>query len=393
MESGINSNLSSETPLSIALNATAMLSPLTGIGRYVEELSLALVRQGIDIRYFAGLNWNDAPPHIVSSHRSAGQLVRRLLPHLPGARRLVRELQQRRFTQGMSQRQPALYHEPSYLALRFSGPTVVTAHDASWVRHPETHPRERVRIMNQVFPGVLERAQRVIVDSDFVAREIHEIFGVPYARLRTVHLGVSPLFQPLSPLLTQSACQRLGIEYGRYVLTVGTLEPRKNLISLIRAYRLLPPSLARQYPLVIAGMRGWRHENVEHEIAALERAGILRILGHVAEADLPALYAAAALFVYPSLYEGFGLPPLEAMRSGVPVVVADCASLPEVVGDAGLRINPHDVDALAESLRSVLEDPALRRRMSEAGVARASGFTWERCAEQTRAVYHEAIAS
>lgn len=395
MENGTNSNdsnIGQETSLSIALNATAMLTPLTGIGRYVKELATALVQQGVGIRYFTGHGWADQPPKLTSTTRLIERNVG-IARRLPGAYHISRLLKQHNFTRGLGANPSTLYHDPNYLAYRFSGPTVITAHDASWVRHPETHPIQRVRFMNRVFPGVLDRVQRVIVDSDFVAREMHEIFGVPYDRLRTVHLGVAPSFQPLSPQHTQAACQRLGVAHGQYVLTVGTLEPRKNLISLIRAYRLLPLKLARQYPLVIAGMRGWQHDNVDHEIAALERAGMLRILGYVAETDLPALYAAAALFVYPSLYEGFGLPPLEAMQSGVPVIVADCASLPEVVGDAGRRVDPHDVEALAETLRSVLEDQALRQRMSEAGIARACGFTWQRCAEHTRAVYQEAIAS
>ena len=388
-----NSDITLETPLSVALNATAMLSPQTGIGRYVKELALGLVRQGVTIRYFNGREWIDTPPQIRPPRDFARQLLSLLVNNVPGSHQRVRETQQRRFTRGLVKHQPALYHEPNYLAFRFSGPLVVTAHDASWVRYPETHPVVRVRMMNRHFPAALDRAQRVIVDSDFVAREMHEVFGVPYARLRTVPLGVSAAFQPLCPLLTQPVCQRLGIEHGRYTLTVGTLEPRKNIIGLIRAYRLMPPSLTSRYPLVIVGIKGWRHENVDREIAALEHTGLVRFLGHVAEADLPALYSAATVFAYPSIYEGFGLPPLEAMKSGAPVVVADCSSLPELVGNAGKRFNPEDVNALAETLRSILEDQVLRQRMSEASVVRASGFTWERCGEQTLAVYREAIAS
>jgi len=379
------------TALSIALNATAMLSPLTGIGRYTAELANALARMGVRIHYYAGKDWSDQPPQLAPP--LSGHVIRRLLHHLPGARRMARHVQQVHFSRGVSERQPALYHEPNYLAFRFSGPTVITSHDASWVRYPEMHPLERVRIMNRLLPPALEHAQRVIVDSDFVAGEMHELFGVPYDRLRTVYLGVSPVFRPMAAADTMEVCRRFGIEHGNYILAVGTLEPRKNLISLIRAFRALPPQLARQYPLVIAGMRGWRHADTDQEIGALEKAGALRILGHVAEADLPALYAAAGLFVYPSIYEGFGLPPLEAMAAGVPVVVADCASLPEVVGDAGLRVAPHDIDALAETLRSLLENPAQRQAMSAASIAQAQRFTWENCARETLAVYREALAA
>jgi alpha-1,3-rhamnosyl/mannosyltransferase len=380
-----------EAPISIAFNATATSSQ-TGIGRYVRELAISLEQQGVNIHYFVGLKWTDVAPQVLGSPGLAKQLARFLVHHVPGAQEWVRKIQQRHFTQGLVKHQPALYHEPNYLAFRFPGLSVVTAHDASWVRYPETHPVSRVRVMDRYFPEALERAQLVIVDSDFVAREMHEIFGVPYARLRAISLGVSSAFQPLSPLLTHPTCQRLGLEHGRYILSVGTLEPRKNLISLIRAYRSMPASLTSRYPLVIGGTQGWRHKDIDREIAALERTGSLRFLGGVAESDLPALFAAATLFVYPSLYEGFGLPPLEAMKSGVPVVVSNCSSLPEVVGDAGKCVNPKDINALAETLRSVLEDQALRQRMAKAGVAHANGFTWEKCAERTIAVYREAMA-
>ena len=397
-----------DRPLSIAMNATAMLSPLTGVGRYVKELSSALVRQGVDVCYFNGYQWVDTPPQAVTNDHistatkdvNAGfstgpayRFFRQLIRRAPGTLYSSRMLQQRRFAKGLDLRNPppALYHEPNYLAFRTSIPSVVTAHDASWVRYPETHPLDRIRMMERYLPAALNRAQRVIVDSDFVAREMHEIFSVPYERMRTVPLGVSAAFQPLSSSATQAACQRLGVEHGRYVLSVGTLEPRKNLLTLIQAYRAMPSELTTRYPLAIAGIQGWRHKNVDHEISALERAGKLRLLGHVDEADLPALYAAAAVFAYPSFYEGFGLPPLEAMKSGVPVVVADCSSLPEVVGDAGKRVAPHDVDALAETLRNMLEDQALRERMGAASLERASHFTWDKCAQQTLDVYLEAI--
>ena len=397
MRSDNDAGSEQDTPLTVALNAIALLSPLTGIGRYVAELAAALEKQGVRIRYFSGAHWSDRPPNLAAAAAAAGgwpgELLRRLGRQLPGARRLSRRLKQRCFDRGMGEPRPALYHDPNYLAYRFDGPTVITAHDASWVRHPETHPRERVRSMERMFPEALARAQRIIVDSDFVAGEMHAIFGVPYARLRTVYLGVAPSFRPLPPAQTLALCQRHGLAHGRYVLALGTLEPRKNLGVLLRAYRNLAPGLAREFPLVIAGMQGWRHGEVDREIGALERAGLLRMLGRVAEDDLPALYAAAAVFVYPSIYEGFGLPPLEAMKSGVPVIVADSSSLPEVVGEAGKRFEAQDADALAEILSGLLEDGKLRQGMAAAGIARAAGFTWERCAQQTRVVYAEAIAT
>lgn len=380
-----------DKPLTLALNVTAMLSPLTGIGRYVKELAFALTQLGVSIGYFDVINgWRDRPPQTLVS---ASVAPLRFLHDLPGARLLERKLQQLRFLRGIEKSRALLYHEPNYLAFRFNGPIVVSAHDASWVRYPETHPIQRVRIMNRQFHESLEHARRIIVDSDFVASEMNTLFGVPFERIRTVPLGVASDFQPMSATETLPVCKQFGLEHGGYVLTVGTMEPRKNLISLIRAYQLLPSELSRRYPLVIAGMGGWRHEQINQEMASLERQGLLRVLGQIEEQALPLLYAAARLFVYPSIYEGFGLPPLEAMAAGTPVIVSDRASLPEVVGEAGLCIDPHDIDAMAETLRSVLEDPQRLENMAAASLQRSRLFTWQRCARETLAVYHEALAA
>ena len=380
-----------DKPLRLALNATAMLSPLTGIGRYVKELSQALGQSGVQVNYYDVINgWAEQAPRTIAR---ASVAPLRFLHNLPGVRPIERKLQQRRFARGIPRIQAQLYHEPNYLAFRFNGPTVVSAHDASWVRFPETHPAERVRVMNRLFPESLERAQRIIVDSNFVAREMNTLFGVPLERIRTVPLGVASDFRPRSALETLPVCKKLGLTHGGYILAVGTLEPRKNLISLVRAFRLLPLELSRRYPLVIAGMGGWQHEETDQEMALLERQGLLRILGQIEEDALPSLYAAAGLFVYPSIYEGFGLPPLEAMATGTPVIVSDRASLPEVVGEAGLCIDPQDIDAMAEILRGVMEDPQRRMNMAAAGIQRSRLFTWQHCARETLAVYREAMTA
>lgn len=372
----------------IALNTTALLSPLTGIGRYTYELAVGLQQLKVKQRYFSGGQWSSFLPKPVSA--SANQSPH-WLASVPGGRWLARRVQNKLFVRGIRERPYRLYHEPNYLAFDFDGPTVITAHDASWVRHPDAHPAERVKLMNRYFPKSLARADRVIVDSDFVAREMQDIFGVPAAKLRTVYLGVAPEFRPMTALQTASAMQRLQLTHGAYVLAVGTLEPRKNLATLIEAYSVLPAALAKRFPLVVAGKPGWGHAAIDRQMQTLQNAGALRLPGHVAEADLPALYAASALFIYPSLYEGFGLPPLEALASGVPVIASNRASLPEVVGSAALQVDALDAPALAAQMLRALEDAQLRARMITNGVQQAQAFTWQRCAQQTLDVYMELL--
>ena len=375
--------------LSIAINATVLTSPMTGVGRYVSELTRELCQLGVDFQYFDGMRWRDSLP---LPPPESGLSIHRSLADVPGIRILSRCLRQVIFSRGVRVSAPVLYHEPAYVPYRFDGPVVITAHDASWVRFPETHPVGRVRYLNRFFPKALERAERIIVDSEFVGEEMNNIFGISRARMKVIPLGVSPQFRPVPPSESSAVCHRYGLHPGRYVLTVGTLEPRKNLSAVVQAMSLLPESIAASCPLVFVGMQGWRHGEESRQLSRLERAGRLRLLGHLPESELACLYSAARLFVYVSLYEGFGLPPLEAMASGVPVIVSDGSSLPEVVGDVGLQVNPHDVDSLAGHMRRLFEDESLCGQMIRAGLARAGMFTWKKCAQQTLSVYREVLA-
>jgi alpha-1,3-rhamnosyl/mannosyltransferase len=176
------------------------------------------------------------------------------------------------------------------------------------------------------------------------------------------------------------------------MLSVGTLEPRKNLARCIAAFASLPQALRAACPLVIAGGAGWG-EALPPSAQSLVAAGELRLTGYVDASVLPYLYGGARLLAYPSIYEGFGLPPLEAMACGVPVIASNLSSLPEVVGDAGLLVDPADERAIAEAMRTLLEDPERASALARAGLERARGFSWRRCAEETLAVYRQAAVS
>ena len=375
----------------VAINAIAMLSPLTGIGQYAYNL----VREMQDLRLapwlFYGASWSqELRAMTLPGMETAKTVFKRLMPKPYVVKRF---LLQQTFSRGVKRHGVKLYHEPNFMSYRFDGPAVVTVHDLSWLRYPETHPADRVREMNRVMPRAMESAAHVLVDSDFVKREVMEHYGLPEGRITTTLLGVSTEFRPLTAEQCAAPLDRYRLQYGRYILAVATLEPRKNLSSLIAAFAQLPDTLRRRYPLVIAGMRGWGESMMSESLRNMIAKGEVKLVGYVAQADLPKLYAGARMFVYPSLYEGFGLPPLEAMACAVPVIASNRASLPEVVGNAGILSEALDDSRIAQHMRALIEDDALHAHLAKAGRLRARQFTWRKCAMETLAVYRRVLAT
>jgi glycosyltransferase involved in cell wall biosynthesis len=375
----------------VGINAVPILSPLTGVGQYtyrlITELQPILPQRPW---LFYGTSWarelRSAP---APGARELNNAIKRFMPH---PHLITRLLKQTRFSTGVRRHKVNLYHEPAYLAYRFKGPTVVTVHDLSWVRHPETHPAERLREMNRFMPRVVEQATHIVVDSEFVRREVMTHYGVAGDRVTTVLLGVGQEFRPIDSTHSRPALEQFGLKHGHYLLAVGTLEPRKNLSTVIAAFEQLPETMRQRFPLVIVGMKGWGMEHFSDSLRKLVSRGEVRLLGYVAQKELPALYSGARLFVYPSLYEGFGLPPLEAMACGAAVIASRRASLPEVVGNAGILVEPMDDVAIAGHMRALIEDDALHASLCRAGQERAKVFTWRKFALETLAVYKKVLA-
>jgi glycosyltransferase involved in cell wall biosynthesis len=382
--------------LRVACNATPLLSPLTGIGNYIVELGAALAATGaVDAYAFYGFRWRHESPQPPprGARGPVEQGVRDALkPFVPFKRQLRGAQQQWMFARGLARNRIELYHEPNFIPLSYAVPVVTTIHDLSALRYPETHPADRVRWLERGLPDALARSAQILVDSDFVRGEVIATFGVAAGRIHTAHLGVSPAFRPRTTDETAATLRELDLAHGGYLLTVGTIEPRKNVAHVLAAYARLPAAVRERTPLVVAGARGWRAADLERELRDLAERGRIRFLGFVPGAALPDLYAGAAAFLFPSLYEGFGLPPLEAMASGVPVVTSGRASLAEVVGDAGLTLDPDDPEGTAQILTELLGNEAQRARLAHAGVMRAAGFTWAACADETLAAYRRALA-
>ena len=377
----------------VAFNATPLLSPLTGIGNYIVELGAALAEiPEIDAYSFYRYRWRHERPTVPQSGPASlnPSTFQRIKPWLPFRGTLRQAARHLGFARGLRKFRVDLYHEQNYVPLSYDVPVVITIHDLSWLHYPGAHPADRVRWLERGLPKAIERAGGILVDSNFVRDEVLSTFDVDAARVHTAHLGVPRGFHPRDSEQTAASLRPLQLEHGGYVLTVGTIEPRKNLAHILDSYALLPDALRERFPLVIAGAKGWQSSDI---VDRLRRSSgrQLRFLDHVDGRALRDLYAGAALFAFPSLYEGFGLPPLEAMASGAPVIVSDRASLPEVVGEAGETMNPTDAVQSAQKLRALLEDSDRRRELVRKGIQRAGGFTWASCAKATFAVYLAAL--
>jgi glycosyltransferase involved in cell wall biosynthesis len=265
-------------------------------------------------------------------------------------------------------------------------PGVVTIHDLAFLRWPEQVPVRRYRYLATAVRAAAKRAARVIAVSESTKRDVVELLGVDPARITVTYLGVDARFRPSSAAELAAFRERAHL-HRPYVLAVGNLEPRKNLPALLRAFARLASEIPHQ--LVLVGAEGWLTGEIHMTVERLRLGDRVRMTGFVEDDELPAWYGGADLFVYPSLYEGFGLPVVEAMACGTPVVTANASSLPEVAGDAAVTVEPRDDDTIAAGMRRVLSDATLARALRGRGRERAESFTWERTAKQTVAVYRE----
>jgi len=267
---------------------------------------------------------------------------------------------------------------------------VVTIHDLSIFTQSHTHEAASVKRGKRTMPIMARRARMIIAPSEWTRREVIEKFRVSSEKVRVIYEAAREGMTPLPPQLCQRVLDKYRIQ-GPYLLYVGTIEPRKNLLTLIRAYDDLLRTTTLRPQLVLAGGRGWLCDEVYKLVEDLKLQDQVHFTGYVEDADLPALYSAAEAFLYPSLYEGFRLPPLEAMACGVPVITSDASSLPEVLGKAGLTHAPTDTRALTAAITKLLGDETMREHFKREGSKQAAKFSWERAARETQAVYDEVL--
>lgn len=364
----------------IGIDAQMLCGTITGIGRYTSEIIRKLVHSDSEFFLYA-----PKPP--ATDEWVAANVTVRSSDFKSRAGKIL-----------WSQTQLPYYAGKDHLDI-FWGPThrlprllsnkiakVVTIHDLVW-----KHAGETMRPLNQLtervlMPDAIRLADRILADSHSTADAIISEFPWAQDRVRVVHLGATSLPQPNGIEVLDA----LGIDRP-YFLFVGTLEPRKNLRRLLEAYASLDPIVRKQTLLVIAGGKGWGNEDMVSLVHSLDLTDSVRLMGYVNEEQLATLYAHARFLAMPSLYEGFGLPLVEAMSFGVPVLTSSCSSLPEVAGDAGMLVDPYNTNSIATGLLQMLKDDEFRNELAARSRLNASRFSWEKAAKETMAIFHEAV--
>lgn len=396
--------------LRIGVDLNPLRPPYTGVGNYELWLLDALLALEGDVAFegFRRFDWvgvdpaylaackaaatktgGAAPPSRPSSSRKA---IRRLERFIRGSRHLhaaAAGLRAQAYARSVRGRRLDAFHAFMYRAPAEvpTVPVIPVVYDLSHIRHPDFHPASRVRWMAPV-ADACRSAPAVHTISEFTAGEIVREFGVDRARIHVIQPAVSAVFR--DPVLSDDgARRRLGLAEGGYALTVSTLEPRKNLVTLLDAHGRLSPAERDRLPLVVAGASGWGDVRLSDH--PLVRSGAVRLAGYVTDAELAGLYRAARVMLYPSIYEGYGMPVIEALATGAPVVASDAASMPEALGGAGSLVAPRDVDGWTAALREAAAGPDHASDAERAArLARASAWTWHDAALATRALYDAA---
>ncbi|MCI0661862.1 MAG: glycosyltransferase family 4 protein [Acidobacteria bacterium] len=368
----------------VALDAIPLVAAKTGIGHYTDALAEWLARAHPNHQYqllspfdFAFEAGNGKPTNLNKQFLPTRSIFRKWwLIGLPA----------------LLQISPVdIFHGTNYCIPIFAPcPSVVTIHDMSLLAQSQTHEPAAVTQGKRRMPIMARRASMIIAPSEWTKKEIISYLGTRPEKIRVIYEAARDNMKPVTPDEGQLVLAKYQVRRP-YLLYVGTIEPRKNLLTLIRAYDELMRTTVHRPQLVLCGGRGWLDSDVFNLVRELRLQEQVRFTGYVEDGDLPALFSSAEVFIYPSIYEGFGLPPLEAMACGAPVISSNATSLPEVVCEAGLMHDPGDFRALTQCIVKLFDDAAMQEYFRRAGMKQAARFSWERAARETQAVYDEVI--
>ncbi len=363
--------------MDVLVNATSLGGVLTGVARYTRSLYERIEGNNLaKVSYFYGMSASRAMP--VQSKKGYINYVPQILR--PIARNFRLTYQESVLRRTIKQQMPGVYHETGLIPLHISEkvPTVFTIYDLSLLHLKHCHPKDRIEFFERNIHRRINEVSHILTISNFVKQEIIETLCVGSESVTAIPLAPDPIFERRRAKDVETFLIKNNLP-ERYLLYVGTLEPRKNLTRVVQALAKMRTKIS----LICAGWSGWLSDEFRKEIKKLGLDNRVLLCGHVSDWDLSLLYSGAVALVYPSLYEGFGLPVVEAMRCHCPVITSDKSSMPEVAGDAAIFVDPYNVDALAKSFDSVINDAHLREKLITLGKERALSYSWDETAKRT----------
>ncbi|WP_037026895.1 glycosyltransferase family 4 protein [Psychromonas aquimarina] len=382
--------------IKLLINLNPLRKPLTGIGYYTKNVIAELLKRDVILVGLQNghLFEKSDIEQLLSSFESKSQNedsvqftlkktlinIVRSVPGIYSIKHLLVNFRAKKYLRQLAS-EGYVYFEPSFVPMPFDGQVVTTVHDLSFITYPEFHPKERVTFLTKKVKSAVTVSTHVMVDSDYIRDELLQNYEKAEGAVSTVYLGADDSFQPYSVFDCSQILSHFEIKYKGFILSVATLEPRKNLPRLVSAYRALPDKLKELYPLVLVGDPGWKNNELFEQNQDLLKSKQLIITGYVADDDLKRLYASAKLFAYPSLYEGFGLPVLEAMASGAVVMTSNIGATAEVAGNSALLIAPDSIKSMRDGMSSILTDDQLIASLESSSIERAKLFSWKKCVD------------
>jgi glycosyltransferase involved in cell wall biosynthesis len=379
---------------SVIINAIPLLSKFTGIAKYTFEISkrILLLDQRIDATFYYGYfkkklifpNVADIP-----HEESATRKIKRLITSNYVFKKVAR--QGMLFSLYLLRKECDLYWEPNIVPIKHinSKHLITTIHDLSFLIYPDWHPKETREYFKKHFLNNVSKSDRIITVSHFIKNEISELLHFDPSRIHVINNGVDhDTYRTYSSAAMQTFRERYTIPQ-KFILFVGSIEPRKNLKCTLLAYNALPEAFKRKHKFILAGFSGWKNAEVM-EIIRKEKGNIV-YLGYLSEQELAWLYNLASVFIYPSFYEGFGLPPLEAMSCGTPVIVSRVSAIPEICGEAAYYVDPMEMNSISEGIYTVATNDQLRNDLSKKGIKQAEQYSWDKSAQEHLKVFKEVL--
>lgn len=381
--------------MKIYIDGQPLLGNKTGIGHYTYNLIHELANKKIPIEIFTNQMLNKKRIETINISGLQNVKLRNKIYPYKVIRRLMGSNKLYEFPidvfENKSYKSNSIFHATNFISMPTKyAKQVITIHDLAFMKFPEVVEQHIYDYMMRWVPYSITKADQIIADSLQTKKDILEYFNVPEDKINVVYLAADKRFHKQDEQQIQNIREKYNLS-EEYILYIGTLEPKKNLVTLIDVYYLLKGKYSIKEKLVIVGAKGWKFNSIFEKVKQLHLENDIIFMGYIADEDLPAIYSGANVFTFPSLYEGFGIPLLEAMQCEVPVVVSNTSCIPEVVDKAAMLVDPYDVEGWAENIYKIISNKILREDLITKGIEQASKFSWEKLANETLAVYEKAL--